>query len=162
MAIVFVAQYFQRQTPQNKACGSAATASSPTAEELAASEELRGCYCNALLGTNALASAIDCTSWVQKANLGRALTYISALTIVIVNYVLRWAITRLGKWERHRSVTTEQSSITLKLFVGLFLNTGIVLLIVNANFTYHIANLGFTVPPPPPPPPPHASVASNR
>jgi hypothetical protein len=32
-----------------------------------------------------------------------------------------------------------------KLFVGLFLNTGIILLVVNANLTYFIADLGFTV-----------------
>ncbi len=79
VSIVYTAQYIQRQTPQQKSCST--TTSTLTAAELnAGSEQLRGCYCNALLGTNLLAEAlVDCTSWVQKARLGQALAYISAV-----------------------------------------------------------------------------------
>jgi len=41
--------------------------------------------------------------------------------------------TRLAKFELHDSITTEQSSIMFKLFIGLFVNTALITLAVNAK-----------------------------
>lgn len=32
-----------------------------------------------------------------------------------------------------------------KLFIGLFVNTAIILLLVNASFNYYVADMGFTI-----------------
>jgi hypothetical protein len=49
---------------------------------------------------------------------------------VVVNAVLRVMMWRLVEFERHSSVSSRDSALCWKLFVGEFMNTGILSLIV--------------------------------
>jgi hypothetical protein len=63
---------------------------------------------------------------------------LGVVTIVAVNYLLKRTTHLLSSFEKHPSVTAMQESMTWKLFVGLFINTSIVLLVVNADLQVYL------------------------
>ena len=52
------------------------------------------------------------------------------MIIVIVNFLLKIIIKRLGAFSKYKSVTDETAESTFKLFVALFINTALLALIV--------------------------------
>lgn len=63
-----------------------------------------------------------------------------------VNFLLKVFVKGLSMFEKHHSLTRMQESIVTKLFIGLFLNTGIVLLVVNMQFRHYTTrSVGFEV-----------------
>jgi len=125
MAVVYTAQVYQRQLPQEEDCPTQVTRADAEADPT-----LKECYCRQL-GTDVLDERPFCNDWIEQFTITRILIVVSAMTIVIVNVLLKVVTTKLGRFEKHFSVTSEQSAITRKLFVGLFLNTGLVMLMVN-------------------------------
>lgn len=60
-----------------------------------------------------------------------------SLVIVIFNLVLRFIIIALIEWIGEDTYSERLSSITNAVFMATFFNTGILLLLVNANVTEH-------------------------
>jgi hypothetical protein len=54
-----------------------------------------------------------CSNWLARVATAQGLTLAAVFTIVVVNYLLTWASTILGRWEKHTSLTHEQRSITM-------------------------------------------------
>lgn len=75
-----------------------------------------------------------CASRIRAMVESKAWIVANAVVIVLVNVLLRVITTALARFEKHPSVSDEQTSIAQKLFVGTFFNTGLVLLFVNAHF----------------------------
>lgn len=112
-------------------------------------ESLKDCFCYNLGTARSTESnnvyGIDCSSSLTSYLLPRGLSILSVVTIVVVNFVLKSIIKTLTQFEKHHSLTRQQESITNKLFVGLFLNTAIVLLVVNMQFQHYVARVGFNL-----------------
>jgi hypothetical protein len=65
----------------------------------------------------------------------QGLIYGAALVVNITNFILKLIVVRLAKFEKHSSLSQEQSSITSKLSVNMILNTSIIVVLVNTRFT---------------------------
>ena len=63
----------------------------------------------------------------------QGLLVLAAVSIVVVNAGMRSFMRWLATFERHHSLSAESSSMTMKVFLALFMNTGLVTLLVNAN-----------------------------
>lgn len=57
------------------------------------------------------------------------------LSVVIVNTLLTSVMGKLAKFERHVSLSDYTSTVTAKLAIAQFLNTALVVIIVNAGYT---------------------------
>jgi len=58
--------------------------------------------------------------------------------IVAINTILKFFITYLVLWIGFETVTMQVGVIAQALFVAQFFNTGIIILLVNANFSEHL------------------------
>jgi hypothetical protein len=105
-------------------------------EALSGDDYLHDCWCYRQGTSVVTQSAVDCSAWLSDYLLTRTLVLISVFTIVLVNFVLKELIRVLGRYERHHTLSREQSSVTVKMFIGMFINTGLILLLVNANFQH--------------------------
>jgi hypothetical protein len=141
------AQLSQADLDTNDTCPAAVTVAEVDAEEASGSSEyLHDCYCYRLGSGVFTQNRVDCDGWVREFALGRALTLLSVFTIVTVNFALKWILFKLGQFEKHDTVSKEQSSIMIRTFFGMFINTALILLLVNANMTNALggnAHIGF-------------------
>ncbi len=134
--LVYLAQTYQRDLPVYSECPDELTPS-----EAAGDAQLEGCYCKARGFTSVLFNSndstvdgsIDCSDWLSEYVRVRLLSMVVVVSIVFVNLVLRQVVKRVGRFEKHTSLSEEQRSQGVKMFIGLFLNTGVVLLAVNAK-----------------------------
>jgi len=74
-----------------------------------------------------------CADWFNSFLQVQSLIYGSAAITLVVNIVVRGVISSLVSWERLGSLTDETASRALKLFLLQFLNTGALILILNAQ-----------------------------
>lgn len=57
------------------------------------------------------------------------------MSVVIVNTLLTSVMGKLAKFERHVSLSDFTSTVTAKLALAQFLNTALIVIIVNAGYT---------------------------
>jgi len=136
---VYVAQRYQVSLPSTETECATTNSTSALIPPTDSSDEAEvDCFCSKLGTTGALDAdrkyGVDCGAYLTKVAIARALSVLAVLVIVVVNLLLKSIIKLLTIFEKHTSLTRMQESITTKLFVGLFLNTGIVLLVVNMSF----------------------------
>jgi len=67
----------------------------------------------------------------------------AALLVVVVNAVLKAVLTAITKFERHANRSDETASLAFKIFVAQFVNTALIVLLVNAQFAF-IESLGLS------------------
>jgi hypothetical protein len=84
-----------------------------------------------------------CSTWLEKFTLGNAFVYLVAAGIAFVNIVVKTLLRCkpknhnlvflvLSKFESAHTKTAEIFSTMLKMFIVQFVNTGIVIFLVNA------------------------------
>ncbi len=139
-SMVYKAQEAQSKVPQvSTVCFtpiSISQASAPNAPERAVD-----CFCSQLGLADAWSKERTlCSDWLRRYILGQMLILAASFAIVINNYVLQRIVEFLVTLEKHTSVTSEQMAVTKKLFIGQFINTSIVLLVLNYKSS---VNLGF-------------------
>lgn len=76
-----------------------------------------------------------CSDWTWNRLLSESLPYLIVVIVIIINFLMQFVFYFLSAFERHRSITTESISRIIKIFVAQALNTGIIILIVNARFS---------------------------
>ena len=98
-------------------------------------ERLCGCYEHAFraLRSGDTETQELCESYINYVLLDLALQIISVLSIVIVNIVIVVVSKKLGNFEHHQSLDGQEESVAFRVLLGLFINTGLVLLIVNTT-----------------------------
>lgn len=74
-----------------------------------------------------------CINYAGNVVTGQVFTIVSMLFVVVVNSVLRYCIYGLINFERKKSGTNELKSLVVKIFIAQFLNTAIIILLVNMN-----------------------------
>lgn len=98
-------------------------------------EAQQNCYCAKLSAIELSAEPWlgKCASYINKRVLTSAVTILNAVTIVLVNAFSTYTVTKVAAMEKHISLTNEQRSIARNLFIILFVNTGVVILLVNID-----------------------------
>lgn len=76
----------------------------------------------------------DCYNYALKIAGFQALSVASSLIIVLVNFLLKWVLVKLGKFERYHTLTEETLSSMMKVFVAMFFNTACITLLISARF----------------------------
>jgi hypothetical protein len=101
-------------------------------------KEQLGVYVNefgALTGTEELGKSIpECKQYADNAYTSMALTVVAAFVVVALNIALQTVLKALTEVERHDSLSDESASVSFKIFLATFLNTALILLLVNAQF----------------------------
>lgn len=69
-------------------------------------------------------SVLRCAAKVSTETVPQLLSAMIAITVVIINVLLKTTVVALVRWEKHSTVSSQERAITLKLFMGLFINTG--------------------------------------
>lgn len=75
-----------------------------------------------------------CQIYLDEFITRNALIYASALFIIIINLSLKFLFRYLGKFERHSSESRRASAVTMKVFFSTFLNTALIILLLNTKF----------------------------
>ena len=78
-----------------------------------------------------------CQQYFGDIILSKVMGQSIAFIIVAVNVILKLIIVRLVIWIGDDTYSVQKSSITNKVFLAQFFNTGFLILIVNANLTEH-------------------------
>jgi hypothetical protein len=102
------------------------------------------CFCNDVMEDameeqpnmiRALLTVMDetpiCTPFVKNYVLSSVLGMTAVFMIVIVNYVLETIMESLTEAECHPSLSDKTASLSFKIFVSMFINTALVILMVN-------------------------------
>jgi hypothetical protein len=90
------------------------------------------CYCRAHASQ---AFSYPCTDWSLNRIFIAAIPFVIVFAIIIINFILQYVFKFLSSFEKHRSQSSESVSKILKIFVAQALNTGVIILIVNAKFS---------------------------
>eukprot|EP00743_Colponemidia_sp_Colp-15_P002280 GILK01002471.1.p1 GENE.GILK01002471.1~~GILK01002471.1.p1 ORF type:complete len:780 (-),score=110.70 GILK01002471.1:227-2566(-) len=99
------------------------------------SSELKVCWCRSRGWTTALSSYPSfCSDFFLQVAQIQGLTFCSSIGVVIVNYLLKWTLRALTKFEKHSSRTVLMRETMIKVFLSQFLNTAAIVLLVNAKF----------------------------
>jgi hypothetical protein len=76
-----------------------------------------------------------CSYFMTKITTSLVLKFFSACGIIFINFILRMIFKKLSRFERVSNKTKEEHNIMIKVFFAIFINTALIILIVNANFS---------------------------
>eukprot|EP00752_Nemacystus_decipiens_P003601 g3320.t1 len=76
-----------------------------------------------------------CAPFLRDYAKANAIKTLAVLSVVIVNTLLTGVMAKLAKFERHVSLSDYTSTVTAKLALAQFLNTALIVIIVNAAYT---------------------------
>lgn len=96
------------------------------------------CYCKFKTWTeiiNNTSLASYCTYFIKVTTTNLMIKFFSSCGVILINFILRFVFKRLSKFERVSNKTKEQLNIMVKVFVATFINTALIVLLVNANFS---------------------------
>jgi len=93
------------------------------------------CFCQTK-GHAAVLTSVElrdglCNAWLKEVSTGYAYRIAAGLIIVVVNALFRGIVFRMVLWERPLSVSSQNSSYMWKTFVSQFINTAIVICLIN-------------------------------
>jgi len=125
--------YLAEQVQSKKDCSQYTDLSKEDAiADLESREGPLECYCRKNMKE---AFSYPCSEWSTDSILTSSLPFVIVMIITIINVLLQYLFNFLSSFEKHRSWSSELVSKILKTFVAQALNTGVIILIVNARFT---------------------------
>ncbi len=107
-------------------------------------ERTCGCYTNAIdaVKVGDQETIALCESFIRFVGINTALQAVAVLSVIVVNMIYVIVSKKLGACEGHHSLDGQESSVAFRVLLGSFLNTGLVLLIVNAQISKGTGVLG--------------------
>jgi hypothetical protein len=132
-ALIFLATFYRNQIPTAQVCF--VTPTRAQAAAAGASSTTVNCYCRSLSLSAAINEKPLCTQYLIDESRSQGLIALAALTVVIINYCLRSVISFLVTQEKRVSLTEQQGSVMWKLFICLFLNTTVIIVATNFDYT---------------------------
>jgi hypothetical protein len=97
------------------------------------------CYCltdfPSRLHTQFGSAGTLCVGWLEDKSQETAIGLLVIFIVVAVNFVIQVLFRALSTFEKHRTITEQLASRILKIFFAQFLNTGIIILFLNASLT---------------------------
>jgi len=101
------------------------------------------CFCKNIVDTKGFSTAYDyqfpeknvfpCQNFVNKLLTYNSLTYLIMFMIPIINTIITVSLATLTSFEKNNNLTQDKLSNMIKIFIGQFFNTGLLLLIVNTR-----------------------------
>ena len=105
------------------------------------------CYCSSILSQNILngfqnylfydkptnTNIAYCSTQRTASYIADAVTYASTAIIIIVNQILLISLRKFVIFERLSTQTAQLTSLTMKLFIAQYVNTGLLTLIINGS-----------------------------
>lgn len=97
----------------------------------------KDCYCSQFSTSDVF---IDddlrnyCWDYALKQAGFQAISVASSFIVVTVNFMLKWVLVRLGRFERYQTLTEETLSSMMKVFAAMFFNTAGITLLISARF----------------------------
>ncbi|GMF28701.1 unnamed protein product [Phytophthora fragariaefolia] len=103
------------------------------------------CYCSSTLtasinengfveGPKKLWSNIPCRGYIKDYLIKNSFILLAAGIVVVVNFLLDNILRMFAVFERHTSDSTRTIRVAVRMFVAQFLNTALIVIIVNASF----------------------------
>ena len=86
-----------------------------------------------------------CNDLAQALLLSNTFMLVATMAVVFVNTTLKLILTKLAVLERHNSISSQSKQMTAKIFMAQFLNTALVVLILNAEVPATVKSM---LPPP--------------
>jgi len=77
-----------------------------------------------------------CTEWLRNFIELRTLLYMPPLVIIMVNTMLKLILRKMVLFEKRRNLTTETMSSIWKMFLAQFINTAIILIVINGGISW--------------------------
>jgi branched-subunit amino acid ABC-type transport system permease component len=74
-----------------------------------------------------------CKDWLQGYTLSNAIVQSTAILILVLNIIIVTVLKLLSQFQRFHTMTEEKASSIVKMFLIQLINTGIVILLVNAR-----------------------------
>jgi len=74
-----------------------------------------------------------CQTWLKDKFTMLSITFAIVFGVIIINFVIQFIFQGLSKFEKHSTLNKQLSQRVLKVFVAQFLNTGILILLINAK-----------------------------
>ena len=123
-------------------------------------EELVECYCQNALKTKSFTEMLDiefveknpagtthfyCATWAEAFLSVQVLTIGAVLVVVAINAVLKQVLAKLVLKEKHHTLSGQVISVVKKIFLAQFINTAVLLILINANLEYFSATGGTAV-----------------
>lgn len=69
---------------------------------------------------------------------------VAVMTVSLFNIIIQTGAQKISEFERHTSKSVMMSSQMFKTFLGLIVNTGVIILIVNSTIPFHLRFLDIT------------------
>lgn len=77
-----------------------------------------------------------CTKWLGNYAKLQSLLYMPPFVIIVINTMLKFVLRKFVIFEKRRNITSELVSATTKMFIVQFLNTAILLLVINGGIAW--------------------------
>lgn len=142
IVVVYLMRSFDDGLPSNEKCITDyqinKSYSLDKAENLYTSDNQKYCYCSLqtfqdVLSVSSLRSY--CSYYIQQRTYGITIRFLVCAGVVMINFFLKILFRILGRFEHVVSKSKEQVKIMTKVFVAMFINTALIVLVVNANFS---------------------------
>lgn len=105
-----------------------------TRDEALASDHQLICYCNSLSPLQLVQDTTFCSQFIKEYATTKGIFGVMAVVIVGLNLVLQIVISKIAVLQLHSTFSNEQFSIAWQLFISSFVNTALIIALVNANF----------------------------
>ena len=152
-AVVYVAQYVHNnKIPQVVGCDGTDKVNDANFDLVLAYESNAdgsytdeiNCYCSQLSLSSLIVDQQYCTEYIKSYALNNALILLTAFTTIATNVLIQYAVTKISQFERHTSRSSQQLTMARKLSTGLILNTGIIIVLVNADLSALLDPIGLS------------------
>ena len=95
------------------------------------------CYCKELSISDILNDSdvqSYCAYFLEKISISILIRVSVSFGVIVINFVMKIIFRQLGHFEKANNKSAEQLKLMSKVFIATFINTALVILIVNANF----------------------------
>jgi len=75
----------------------------------------------------------DCGDYMNTALYKYFINILVAVVVGVINYFIRVTYSYLSGFERYKTITKQNDSLMKKQFISMFINIGILILLINAN-----------------------------
>ena len=142
MIVAFCVLYgiknYQDTMPSSEECRDVDTASySATSLPPTSSDLVVNCFCQRQTYSDLINDSTlndFCSDYIRTATIAAFLTFLVSLFVATVNVFLRLTMKGLSRFARYENVTLEARSVLTKIAFVVMINSGLLILIANANF----------------------------
>ena len=152
--IVYVAQYVHNNDiPQVNSCTDSTDIPSDFNVDVAYENNADGSYTNLIncyCSMQSLSAVLykyttPCEPYIRAFAFNNSLVFLTAITTLVMNLCIHYFVTKISQFEKHSSRSSQQVNMAKKLAIGLTLNTGVIIILVNADLSGLWNSVGLTV-----------------